>query len=81
MAAYNMKQALKIMEELPKENPEVYKRLATKNFPFPKLKKRVRIVYISYISLTNEDDIIPQSDQFLSLKKLDLTKYKKSKRF
>ena len=50
MAAYNMKQALKIMEELPKENPEVYKRLDEK-LSFPKLKKRLRIVYISYISL------------------------------
>ena len=79
MAAYNMKQALKIMEELPKENPEVYKRLDEK-LSFSKMKEKIEnCIHKLYLPVPNEDGIIPQSDQFLSLKKLDLTKYKESK--
>lgn len=79
MAAYNMKQALKIMEELPKENPEVYKRLDEK-LSFSKMKEKIEnCIHKLYLPVPNEDGIIPQSDQFLNLKKLDLTKYKESK--
>lgn len=78
MAANNMSQALKIIAQLSEEDSESYRKLDEKlNLSYIKEKIEACIDKI-YLPIPNEDGIIPQSDQFLSLKKLDLTKYKNS---
>lgn len=79
MAAHNMKQALKIIEELPKFNQEVYRRL-DKKFSLSYIKEKIeKCIDKLYLPVPNEEGIIPQSDQYLTLKKLELGKYKNSK--
>ena len=56
---------------------------------YKKLDEKLNLDYVKekiekcidklYLPKPNSDGIIPQSDQFLTLKKLDLTKYKESK--
>lgn len=78
MAANNMSQALKIIAQLSEEDSESYRKLDEKlDLSYIKEKIEACIDKI-YLPIPNEDGIIPQSDQFLSLKKLDLTKYKLS---
>lgn len=78
MAANNMSQALKIIAQLSEEDSESYRKLDEKlDLSYIKEKIEACIDKI-YLPIPNEDGIIPQSDQFLSLKKLDLTKYKTS---
>ena len=78
MAAYNMKQALEIMEKLPKENPEVYERL-DKKLNLAHIKEMIeKCIGKLYLPKPNKDGIVPQSDQYLNLKELDLSKYKDS---
>lgn len=78
MAAYNMKMALYMADMLKTEKPEIYKRLDQK-LDIPMIRDRVeKGLKKLYLPKPNEDGIIPQSDQFLLLKKLDLSKYKNS---
>lgn len=79
MAHYNMCQALNIIEQLSLEDKDTYKKLDEKlnlNYVKEKIEKCIDKLYLPK---PNSDGIIPQSDQFLTLKKLDLTKYKESK--
>ena len=79
MAAYNMRQALKIIKMLPEKNKELYDRLNEK-LSLSYIKEKIEdCIDKLYLPVPNEEGIIPQSDQFLGLKKLDLTKYKSSK--
>lgn len=79
MAAYNMDQALKIISKLSIENIPLYQKLNEKlNLPYIKEKIEKCITKL-YLPLPNDDGIIPQTDQFLKLKELDLKKYKESK--
>lgn len=79
MAAFNMNLALKIMEELEEKDAELYEKL-NKKLDFAHIRELItgRIGKL-YLPKPNEDGIIPQSDQYLKLKKMDLTKYKESK--
>lgn len=79
MAHYNMCQALNIIEQLSLEDKDTYKKLDEKlNLDYVK-EKIEKCIDKLYLPKPNSDGIIPQSDQFLTLKKLDLTKYKESK--
>lgn len=79
MAHYNMCQALNIIEQLFLEDKDTYKKLDEKlNLDYVK-EKIEKCIDKLYLPKPNSDGIIPQSDQFLTLKKLDLTKYKESK--
>ena len=79
MAAYNMKLALRIIDFLNGSDPELYRRL-DKKLSLSHIKEKIeKCIDKLYLPVPNEEGIIPQSDQFLGLKKLDLTKYKNSK--
>lgn len=76
MADYNMRLALAVMEELRAKRPAVYERLDQKlNLAHIREKIQTCIDKL-YLPKLNEDGIVPQSDQFLQLKQLDLSKYK-----
>lgn len=78
MAYYNMRQALDIMEMLKETNPSLLENLDEKlNLSYIK-EKILGVIDKLYLPKPNEDGIVPQSDQFLKLKPLDLTKYKNS---
>lgn len=78
MAHYNMKQALKIMDDLSSENPALYESL-DKKLSMDYLREKInKCIDKVYLPQPNEDGIVPQSDQFLHLTPLDLTKYKNS---
>lgn len=76
MAAFNMRLALSVLDDLYAEHPEVLNRL----------KKKLDLQHIReiimgkidklYLPTPNENGIIPQSDQYLKLKPLDLKRYK-----
>ena len=76
MAAYTMKLALKNQDYLKNNNRKIYDALDLK----------LDIYYIKeliekklpklYLPMPDKDGIIPQSDTFLQLKKLDISKYK-----
>ena len=76
MAAYNMKLALQTAEKLSSENKEVYDRLDAKLHISYITKKIEEGLEKLYLPKPNAEGIIPQSDNFLQLKKLDLSKYK-----
>ena len=78
MAAYTMRLALEKYEYLKTENEKLLYILNSKlDLKYIKecIEKRLPKLYLP---LPNEDGIIPQSDTFLGLKKLDISKYKNS---
>ena len=78
MAAYTMRLATKKFEYLKNNNKTLFDALDSKlDLKYTKecIEKRLPKLYLP---LPNEDDIIPQSDTFLGLKKLDISKYKNS---
>ena len=78
MAAYTMRLATKKFEDLKNNNKTLFDALDSKlDLKYTKecIEKRLPKLYLP---LPNEDDIIPQSDTFLGLKKLDISKYKNS---
>lgn len=78
MAHYNMTKAIQILEDLRINRPEILKKINTKlNIKYieNKLKSCVEKLYLPE---PNNDKIIPQSDQYLQLKPLNLEKYKHS---
>ena len=78
MAAYNMRQALAIIEALPVERPAVYERLDQK-LNLAHIKDRIEACIDKlYLPEPNKDGIVPQYDSYLSLKEMDLSKYKES---
>ena len=78
MAAYTMRLATNKFEYLKNNNKTLFDALDSKlDLKYTKecIEKRLPKLYLP---LPNEDDIIPQSDTFLGLKKLDISKYKNS---
>ena len=78
MAAYTMRLATKKFEYLKNNNKTLFDALDSKlDLKYTKecIEKRLPKLYLP---LPNEDGIIPQSDTFLGLKKLDISKYKNS---
>ena len=78
MAAYTMRLATKKFEYLKNNNKTLFDALDSKlDLKYIKecIEKRLPKLYLP---LPNEDGIIPQSDTFLGLKKLDISKYKNS---
>ena len=78
MAAYTMRLALEKYEYLKTENEKLFDILNSKlDLKYIKdcIEKKLPKLYLP---LPNEEGIIPQSDTFLGLKKLDISKYKNS---
>lgn len=78
MADYNMKLAEQIMESLQANGGETAKRLEGQ-FHFSELmelleERRAKL----YLPKPNEDGIVPQTDQYMSLTPIDLSGYKNS---
>lgn len=78
MAEYNMRLALRVMEKLEQENMPLYQKLDQKLDLAQIREKVLACVDRLYLPQPGADGIIPQSDQYLQLKKLDLEKYKNS---
>ena len=78
MAEYNMRLALRVMEKLEQENMPLYQKLDQKLDLAQIREKVLACVDRLYLPQPGADGIIPQSDQYLQLKKLDLEKYKSS---
>lgn len=78
MAVYNMKLGVKIADELKERQPELYKEINSR-VPLVRMKQLIeeRVSKV-YLPVPNKDGIIPQTDQYLSLKPLNLEKYKSS---
>lgn len=76
MAVYNMKLALGIIDELLVNDKETYDKLDNK-LNLDNVKNNInKCIEKVYLPVPNSDEIIPQNDTYLSLKKLDLNKYK-----
>ena len=76
MAAWNIRKAMEYVALLKTEKPEIYARLAEKldlqRVEAQWAEKLPRI----YLPQPREDGVIPQDKTYLSLKQIDLTKYK-----
>lgn len=78
MANYNMHLALFIMENILGENTELFKKLDQK-LNLSHIKEKIdSCIDRLYLPGPDETGIIPQTDQYLQLTKMDLTKYKNS---
>lgn len=78
MAVNNMRLALNIIEKLAADDKDTYKKLDNK-LNLDNVKSNInKCVEKVYLPLPNKDEIIPQNDTYLSLKELDLNKYKNS---
>ena len=76
MAAWNMKLALQVMDDLGKTPGDAAQRLM-QQFDFPALEGRLREVLAKmYLPMPNEEGIVPQFDGYFDLKHIDLTPYK-----
>lgn len=75
MAYFNMQLALGYYEELERENPSLLESLIEKlDIPIKAISEKVNKLYLPHPR--EEDLVIPQDDTYLSLKEIDLTKYK-----
>ena len=78
MAAYNMELALKIMDELPKQNMELYQKLDQK-LNLNHIRERVTSCLEKlYLPKPDENGIVEQFQGYKDLKYVDLKKYKES---
>lgn len=76
MAVYNMKLALKVIDEVFISNKNTYDKLNDK-LNLDSVKNNInKCIKKVYLPLPNEAEIIPQNDTYLNLKRLDLNKYK-----
>lgn len=76
MAVNNMKLALNIIEKLATDDKDTYDKLDNK-LNLDNVKDNInKCIDKVYLPIPNEDEIIPQNDTYLSLKELDLNKYK-----
>ena len=79
MAKYNMDLALRIIDELPRENPQVWQRLsAIADWQALKQDLTARLPKMYLPQPHPETGIIPQFDGYFDLKYIDLTPYKKN---
>ena len=78
MAGFNMRLALKMMDELRQRNDAVYTRLNSE-LHFDESEQQIkRVLDKLYLPRENADGILPQFDHYFDLKSIDLTKYKQS---
>ena len=78
MAVYNMKLALEVIDNYLMKNNELYKKIDDK-LNLQEVKNNInKCIEDVYLPIQNSDGVIPQNDSYLSLKKLDLDKYKNS---
>ena len=78
-AHWSMKNAIEYIDFLQQSKPEIYNRLDEKlnlKDTYQKLTDKLHKVYLPQ---PREDRVIPQDDTYLSLKEIDLTKYKNQK--
>ncbi len=78
MAAWNIKKAMDIYEDLSANRKELLEEINTRIDTSAIYKKCCDKVEKIYLPPINEDGLIPQDDTFLSLETIDLTKYKQS---
>jgi Glycosyl hydrolase family 65, N-terminal domain./Glycosyl hydrolase family 65, C-terminal domain./Glycosyl hydrolase family 65 central catalytic domain. len=80
MAHYNLTLAISYYEKLKKQNPDLFaelnQRLGLKE-AYPRWKERAAKLYLP--KPREADSVIPQDDQYLNLKEIDLSKYKQQK--
>lgn len=78
MVAWNLRTALMEGEKLRRENPILFAQLNA-SISLSRIMDRVREKLPKlYLPAPNEEGLIPQNDTYLSLKRIDLTKYKTS---
>lgn len=76
MAWWNMDKARELLEELPKSRPEIYKRLH-KSLSLSELPERLSdCLQRMYLPRPDERGLIAQDSTYLTLKDIDLSKYK-----
>lgn len=76
MAAWNIRKAMEYAKKLKQEKPELYAHLAEKlDLPRVEAQWAEKLPRI-YLPKPREDGVIPQDKTYLSLKQIDLTKYK-----
>lgn len=76
MAAWNIRKAMEYAAQLKAEKPDLYGRLAEKlNLAAVESQWTEKLPRI-YLPQPREDGVIPQDKTYLSLKQIDLTKYK-----
>lgn len=81
MAHFNIQLAIQSYEKLAKENPELLKALDEKidiQTTYERARSEIEKIYLP--KPREEDFVIPQDDTYLTLKNIDLTKYKASER-
>ncbi len=79
MAHWNIKLAIDICDELQKTNKPLWDKLSKKLDMERVYKGFVDKLSKIYLPQPNENGIVPQTDTYLSLKEIDLTKYKTAK--
>lgn len=76
MACWNMRLGLRAADLLQNKQPQLFQQLDRKT-DFSKYREKIRkICGKMYLPSANAEGIIPQTDEYLSLKPLDLEKYK-----
>ena len=79
MAAWNIRKALEYAQLLKAENRPLYEKLSPK-LNLPQAEENFREVLTRiYLPQAREDGVIPQDKTYLTLKDIDLTKYKNQK--
>lgn len=76
MAAWNIRKAMEYAAMLKAEKPEIYARLAEKLDLGRVEEQWAQKLPLIYLPQPREDGVIPQDKTYLSLKQIDLTKYK-----
>ena len=77
MARWNIQKAIEYTELLMREKPELAARLDAKlglKALLPQWKKNVEMIYLTQ---SNDKNVLPQDSTYLTLKDVDLSKYKK----
>lgn len=80
MAHWTMKCGADIIADLRQNNREVYKHLNDKIDLEELFRALIQRASMLYVPKPNEQSVIPQDDNYLSYKKIDVTKYKNSEK-
>lgn len=80
MAYWCMKRGAEIIADLRQNNMEVYDRLDEKLDLKELFKALIQKASMMYLPKPNENQIIPQDDDYLSYKTIDVTKYKNAEK-
>ena len=76
MAHWNIGKAIECYSKLKGENPDTFDILNNKLDLSDNVKKFTEVIDKIYLPLPREDSVLPQDRTYLSLKDIDLTKYK-----